>query len=77
VLLLQLLAFFVDTQTSKAVDNLARLRERTDHASWKQCDVVKLHQAAKHWRNAETNEEQAKIFNEFGVHWSEFWLLLY
>jgi hypothetical protein len=38
-------------------------------------DVLELRQAAEHWRDAETDEEQAEIFNEFGVRWSEFWRL--
>jgi hypothetical protein len=49
----------------------------TDWNTWPKREVDELRHAAERWRDAPTDNERNKIFEEEGVRWSEFWKLPY
>lgn len=57
--------------------NINTLLQRTDHHVWKARDVFELRTAAERWRDASSIKEQALLFTQFGVRWSELWRLPY
>jgi hypothetical protein len=50
---------------------------RTDYQDWKNRDVKQMRKHAEMWKNAKTVAEQGKIFDAYGVRWSELWRLPY
>src|SRR3954451_2183423 len=50
---------------------------RTDYQDWMNRDVEQIRKRAEMWRDAKTVAEQVKIFNKYGVRWSELWNLPY
>jgi hypothetical protein len=50
---------------------------RTDYQDWMNRDVEQMRKHAEMWRDAKTVAEQVKIFNKYGVRWSELWNLPY
>ncbi|RDB18859.1 hypothetical protein Hypma_014527 [Hypsizygus marmoreus] len=49
----------------------------TDFENWKSRNVDKMREQAKAWRDADSSTARNKIFDEYGVRWSEFWRLPY
>ncbi|CAK5270814.1 unnamed protein product [Mycena citricolor] len=49
----------------------------TDFETWKRRDVATLRTQAYKWREARTQAARDKIFETYGVRWSEFWRLPY
>jgi hypothetical protein len=50
---------------------------RTDYQNWPRRDPTKLRVWAERWRDASSIDEQTKIFQTYGVRWSELWRLSY
>jgi hypothetical protein len=50
---------------------------RTDYLNWKNRDIKQMRKHAEMWRDAKTTAEQVKIFETYGVRWSELWRLPY
>lgn len=54
-----------------------RARARTDWWNWKRRDPLVMRQQAELWRMAKSSKEREKIFNTYGVRYSELWRLPY
>ncbi|KAH9910516.1 uncharacterized protein BXZ73DRAFT_93680 [Epithele typhae] len=52
-------------------------RGRTDFEHWTKRNLNELREQAERWRDATTEAERKRIFNEHGIRWSELWRLPY
>jgi hypothetical protein len=52
-------------------------RTDTEHSDWRPRNDATLHEAAKAWSAAATETFQSKLFQIYGIRWSELWRLLY
>jgi hypothetical protein len=50
---------------------------KTDFSAWMPRNKDELREHATRWRDATTSAEQEKLFNMYGIRWSEFWRLPY
>jgi hypothetical protein len=48
-----------------------------DYENWKKRDVKEMRVHAEQWRDAKTAKEQERLFEKYGVRWSELWRLPY